>query len=140
MVNDVPAALPLVAADRTRVEQVLVNLVHNAIKFTPPGGTIHVSARVESGLIAVAVADTGVGIAPAELPRVFERFYKQDKARRSDGTGLGLAIAKHIVQAHGGSIRVESVLGEGATFTFTLPIAAAVGAGINQAIVQRASA
>jgi two-component system phosphate regulon sensor histidine kinase PhoR len=140
MVNDVPAALPLVAADRTRVEQVLVNLVHNAIKFTPPGGTIHVSARVESGLLAVAVADTGVGIAPAELPRVFERFYKQDKARRSDGTGLGLAIAKHIVQAHGGSIRVESVLGEGATFTFTLPIAGAVGAGINQAIVQRASA
>ena len=68
------------------------------------------------------VRDTGVGIAPDDLPRVFERFYKIDKARRSDGTGLGLAIAKHIVQAHGGTIWVESVPGEGATFSFTLPL------------------
>jgi two-component system phosphate regulon sensor histidine kinase PhoR len=134
MVNDVASRLPNVSADRTRVEQVLVNLVHNAIKFTPPGGTITVSARVERDQLAVAVADTGVGISAAELPRVFERFYKQDKARRSDGTGLGLAIAKHIVQAHGGAIRVESELGHGTTFTFTLPLAESSTKG---AMVQR---
>lgn len=139
MLNEVPSDLPSVLADRTRVEQVLVNLVHNAIKFTPPGGTIRVSARVEDDQLAISVADTGVGISPAELPRVFERFYKQDKARRSDGTGLGLAIAKHIVQAHGGSIRVESEVGKGATFTFTLPLAGADSAALKQAIVQRSA-
>jgi two-component system phosphate regulon sensor histidine kinase PhoR len=121
LVIDVEPGLPPVMADRTRVEQVLVNLVHNAIKFTRPGGTIAVRARPEGDRLAISVADTGVGIAPLELTRVFERFFKSDRARRSDGTGLGLAIAKHIVQTHGGSIWATSEPGIGSTFTFTLP-------------------
>jgi two-component system phosphate regulon sensor histidine kinase PhoR len=125
---DVPPDLPAVLADRTRIEQVLLNLIHNAIKFTPPGGTIAVTAGVEGEMLAISVKDTGVGIPETELPRVFERFYKADRARRSDGTGLGLAIAKHIVLAHRGSIFVTSRPGEGATFTFTLPLALTDGA------------
>ena len=124
----VPPALPPVRADRARVEQVLLNLIHNAIKFTPPGGTITVGAAEDDRMLRVTVRDTGVGIAADELPRLFERFYKADKARRSDGTGLGLAIAKHIVQAHGGTIWAESRPGEGATFGFTLPLAQPAGA------------
>lgn len=107
--------------DRTRIEQVVINLVHNAIKFTPPGGEIRVDVRQEAGRTTIRVADTGVGIAEEEQLRLFERFYKSDKARNSGGTGLGLAIAKHIVQAHGGEISVESVVGEGATFIVSLP-------------------
>jgi two-component system phosphate regulon sensor histidine kinase PhoR len=123
LVIAVPAGLPNVRADRARIEQVLLNLVHNAVKFTPAGGTITIGGRVEGNSLAVSVKDTGVGITEEELPRIFERFYKTDKARRSDGTGLGLAIAKHIVQAHGGAIGVVSRQGEGARFTFTLPLA-----------------
>jgi len=119
----VPFGLPAVRADRARIEQVMLNLVHNAIKFTPPGGAITVGAAVCDGKLRVMVLDTGVGVAADELPRLFERFYKADKARRSDGTGLGLAIAKHIVQAHGGTIWAESEPGSGATFWFTLPLA-----------------
>jgi len=107
--------------DRTRIEQVLINLVHNAIKFTPAGGEIRVDVRQEAGRTRIRVADTGVGIAEDEQLRLFERFYKSDKARNTGGTGLGLAIAKHIVQSHGGEISVESVAGEGATFTVSLP-------------------
>ncbi len=107
--------------DRTRIEQVLINLVHNAIKFTPSGGEIRVDVRQEAGRTRIRVADTGVGIAEDEQLRLFERFYKSDKARNTGGTGLGLAIAKHIVQSHGGEISVESVVGEGATFTVSLP-------------------
>ncbi len=120
---DVPADLPPVRADPARVEQVLLNLVHNAIKFTPAGGRIDVTAAVAGDWLRVGVRDTGVGVSPEELPRLFERFYKADKARRSDGTGLGLAIAKHIVHAHGGEIWAESEPGNGATFAFTLPLA-----------------
>ena len=123
LVVDVPFDLPLVRADRARIEQVLVNLIHNAIKFTPAGGTITVTGRIEGQMLSVSVQDTGVGIPEGELPRVFERFYKADRARRSEGTGLGLAIAKHIVLAHRGSIVAASRPGEGATFTFTLPLA-----------------
>ena len=114
--------LPQVTVDAERVGQVLVNILHNAIKFTPGGGRITISARVESGRMLVSVADTGIGIAPEDLPRVFERFYKADKSRSGGGTGLGLAIAKHIVQLHGGEIWAESQLGKGSTFTFSLPL------------------
>ena len=121
--TQVPDDLPAMNADRARVEQVMLNLVHNAIKFTPAGGTITVSARGEENSIVVTVADTGVGISEDEAPRLFERFYKADRARSTEGTGLGLAIAKHIVQAHGGTIWVESSPGAGARFSFRLPLA-----------------
>jgi two-component system phosphate regulon sensor histidine kinase PhoR len=123
LVVDVPIELPPVLADRARIEQVLLNLVHNAIKFTPAGGTITVRGHIDGDALVTEVTDTGSGIPEADLQRLFERFYKADKARRSEGTGLGLAIAKHIVQTHNGTISVASTLGKGSTFTFTLPLA-----------------
>ena len=119
----IPSTLPKVMADEARVEQVLVNIIHNAIKFTPSGGRISISAQARDNNILVSVADTGVGIPADALPRIFERFYKADKSRTSGGTGLGLAIAKHIVEAHGGRIWAESVERRGSTFNFTLPLA-----------------
>lgn len=118
-----PDDLPAVRADADRIEQVLINLLHNAIKFTPSGGEITASARQEGGWIQFSVRDTGVGIQPEDLPRVFERFYKADQSRSGGGTGLGLSIARHTVEAHGGRIWAESVPGEGSTFSFTLPMA-----------------
>ena len=139
LVVQVPPDLPPVQADRPRIEQVLLNLIHNAIKFTPPGGRITVSAVPAGDVLRVEVADTGIGISADELPRIFERFYKTDKARRSGGTGLGLAIAKHIVQAHGGTIWAESVPDQGATFFFTLPLAAANAEPVDRQAVATAS-
>jgi two-component system phosphate regulon sensor histidine kinase PhoR len=119
-----PSDAPAVRADGERVAQVLANLVHNAVKFTPAGGSVRLSAARENGRVAISVADTGVGIDRADLERIFERFYKADRARSGGGTGLGLAIAKHIVQAHGGRIEAKSDgPGRGATFRFTLPVA-----------------
>ena len=115
--------LPMVMVDGERMRQVFVNLLHNAIKFTPKNGVITISAQRESNRVTVSVADTGIGIAADDLPHVFERFYKADKARSSEGTGLGLSIAKHIIKAHGGDIRVESEPGNGAVFEFDLPVA-----------------
>jgi two-component system phosphate regulon sensor histidine kinase PhoR len=126
-----PGDLPLVLADAERVRQVVTNLVHNAIKFTRPGGEVRICAYAagEDGTpashdgrstVVVEVADTGVGIPADDLPRIFERFYKADRARSGGGTGLGLAIAKHIVQSHGGRIWAESAEGRGSTFYFSL--------------------
>jgi len=116
--------LPPVSADAPRIGQVLTDLAHNAVKFTPRGGSVQLSAVLDAGAVRFAVHDTGCGIAGADLDRVFERFYKADPARGAAGTGLGLAIAKHLVQAHGGTIRAESDgLGRGATFSFTVPVA-----------------
>lgn len=123
LVQDVGTGLPLVFADSERIEQVLVNLVHNAIKFTPPGGEIRVSAVPDGGMVVFSVRDNGVGIAPDVLPRIFERFYKADRSRSSQGTGLGLSIARHLVEAHGGKIWAESQVGAGSTFSFSLPLA-----------------
>ena len=100
----------------------LVNLIHNAIKFTAPGGGVVLSSLVGNGFVRFAVKDNGVGIPEDELERVFERFYKADRARSGGGTGLGLSIARHIVEAHGGRIWVESLEGQGSTFNFTIPI------------------
>jgi two-component system, OmpR family, phosphate regulon sensor histidine kinase PhoR len=128
LIIDLPANLPFVLADSPRVQQVVTNLVHNAIKFTP-NGRIALSAQTghkkAPGQVTIAIADTGVGIAPEELPRIFERFYKSDRARtRSQGgTGLGLAIARHIVERHNGRIWVDSKEGKGSTFYFSLPVA-----------------
>ena len=120
---DVPSGLPKMQADKEQVEQVIVNLLHNAIKFTPPGGDIALSAKAEGDNILISVTDTGVGIPTDDLPRIFERFYKADKARAGGGTGLGLAIAKHIIESHDGKIWAESVEGKGTTLNFTLPLA-----------------
>jgi len=114
--------LPRVMADSERIRQVVTNLVHNAIKFTPAGGRVSVTARASSSEVIVSVADTGVGIPRDDLPRIFERFYKADRARSGGGTGLGLAISKHIIQAHAGRIWVESAEGKGSTFHFALPV------------------
>ncbi len=116
------ADLPPVTADKARVRQVISNLVHNAIKFTPEGGKITITTRALGGAVGVDIADTGIGIPEEDLPHVFERFYKGDKARAEAGTGMGLAIAKHVVEAHGGTIRVESEEGKGSTFSFSLPL------------------
>src|SRR5439155_11406214 len=112
----VPDALPPVYADHDRVAQILINLVDNAVKYTPPGGRVSVSAAVVAGpAVEVSVRDSGVGISSADLPRVTERFYRVDKARSRElgGTGLGLAIVKHLVAAHGGNLQLESELGRG---------------------------
>jgi two-component system, OmpR family, phosphate regulon sensor histidine kinase PhoR len=118
-----PDNLPPVMADGRRTQQVVTNLVHNAIKFTPVDGRIQVSAHREGDEIVVTVSDTGVGVPPGDLSRIFERFYKTDRARSGGGTGLGLAIVKHIVQAHGGRVWVKSKEGKGSDFFFTLPVA-----------------
>jgi two-component system, OmpR family, phosphate regulon sensor histidine kinase PhoR len=128
LIIDLSANLPFVLADGPRVQQVMTNLVHNAIKFTP-NGRVTLSAQTNHkkapGQVTISIADTGVGIASEELPRIFERFYKSDRARtRSQGgTGLGLAIARHIVERHNGRIWVDSREGKGSTFYFSLPIA-----------------
>jgi two-component system, OmpR family, phosphate regulon sensor histidine kinase PhoR len=123
----------MVAADSKQIVRVLVNLVHNAIKFTPSGGIVVIGTRLEESGSAQSffVRDTGIGIRPEDLLRIFERFYKVNPARsKSDfigpggvGSGLGLAIARHVVEAHGGRIKAESIVEQGSTFTFTLPVA-----------------
>ncbi|MCL4466707.1 MAG: cell wall metabolism sensor histidine kinase WalK [Chloroflexi bacterium] len=123
---EAPEGLPRVEIDPDRIQTTLVNIIHNAVKFTPAGGSINVAAFARGNEVGVSVADTGVGIAAEELPRIFERFYKADPSRAGGGTGLGLAIAKHIIQAHGGRIWAESAEGRGATFTFTVPVSPAL--------------
>ena len=120
---NIPRGLPRVITDEQRLAQVLLNLCDNAVKYTPEGGSIKVSAQIKDNLVQVDVIDSGVGIPEEDLPRIFERFYRVDKARSRElgGTGLGLSIVKHIVLAHGGEVWVSSVLGHGSTFSFTIP-------------------
>ena len=113
--------VPKVQVDSQRLEQLLINLIHNAVKFTRPGGEVTLCAEPIPGDVLFAVRDTGVGIPADEVSRIFERFYRVDKSRTGRGTGLGLSIAKHIVEAHGGKIWAESTEGEGSTFYFTIP-------------------
>jgi signal transduction histidine kinase len=123
---DAPGDLPAVVADPQRITQVLHNLLTNALTHTPSGGTIAVEARAEpGGMVAIGVADTGAGIAPEDLPHIFERFYRADssRSRATGGSGLGLTIARRLVEAHGGRIAVASEPGRGSRFTFTLPVA-----------------
>lgn len=117
--------LPQVMGNDSNLEQVLTNLLDNAVKYTPEGGRITVNIRRLETMIQVDVSDTGIGIEPKHTKRLFERFYRVDKARSRDmgGTGLGLSIVKHIVQAHGGEVWVESTPGKGSTFSFTLQTA-----------------
>jgi len=122
--TEVPDDLPAVAGDKDRVEQVVVNLLDNAIKYTPGGGSVVVSAASAGGEVRVDVLDTGIGIPAGDIPRIFERFYRVDKARSRElgGTGLGLAIVKHIVQGLNGRLSVESEPGKGSKFSFTLKV------------------
>ena len=121
--HETPQHLPAVMADQNRIGQVLTNLLDNALKWTEAGGAIRLWAEEQATAVHVSVRDTGAGIAPEDLPHVFERFYKVDRARRDGGTGLGLSIVKHIVQMYGGEVSAQSRLGEGSTFSFTVPLA-----------------
>lgn len=122
---NLPADLPLVNIDRQRVSQVLHNILENAMSHTPKGGAISVAATTQGDWVEVSVSDTGEGIPAEDLPNIFERFYRVDRsrARATGGSGLGLTIAKRLVEAHGGKITVESELGKGSRFAFTLPVA-----------------
>ncbi len=117
-------AIPLVRADKNQIRQVVTNFLDNAIKFNKEGGRVGISADVKDGFVALSIEDTGIGIPSEDLARIFERFYRVDKARSRElgGTGLGLAIVKHIAESHGGSVSVESVEGKGSVFRLTLPI------------------
>lgn len=123
--------VPPVMANRDQVEQVLVNIVSNAIKYTPAGGDVTVSIKLEAAEVEVQVRDTGMGIPKEDLPRIFERFYRVDKARSRQlgGTGLGLSIAQQIIDAHDGHIRIESEVGKGTLVAFALPVAPQGGLG-----------
>ena len=123
----VPSNLPEIEVDAERMAQVLGNLLSNALRHTPPGGKIILAADQDEAQILLTVADTGEGISPADLPLIFERSFRGDPARQQNGgeTGLGLAIARSLVEAQGGSIRVESQLGLGTKFTISIPKQAA---------------
>ena len=120
--TDFNSNLPVIKADKDRIRQTLTNLVHNAIKFNNPGGKVTITTTFDNESAIVSMSDTGIGISKEDLPHIFERFYKADKARSQGGSGLGLAIAKHTIQAHGGSISVKSEEGKGTTITFDLPL------------------
>jgi two-component system phosphate regulon sensor histidine kinase PhoR len=125
---DLPSEETEALCDSEAVHQILSNLMDNALKYTPAGGELRVGAQVMGDLVEVYVADTGAGIPSEDLPRLFERFYRVDKARSREmgGTGLGLSIVKHLVKAQGGEVSVESEVGQGSRFSFKLPLAPAV--------------
>ena len=118
-----PGSLPAVAADPDRLERILMNLIMNALKYSPPPGEVLIRVAVSAREVVTAIADRGAGIAPEDLPHIFHRFYRATGARQAEGLGLGLYITKMLVEAHGGRIWVESELGKGSTFYFTLPVA-----------------
>jgi two-component system sensor histidine kinase BaeS len=123
---DVPLDLPLVRADEDRIGQVLLNLVGNALQYTPSGGQVSLSAQREGESVCFSVQDTGIGISPEHLSHVFERFYRVDKSRSraGGGSGIGLTIAKHLVEAQGGQIEAASSgPDQGSTISFTIPTA-----------------
>jgi len=127
LILDLPTGLPAVNVDAERITQVLLNLLGNALQYTPPGGRVDVQAIAQRDALLLSVRDDGIGIADSDLPHIFERFYRVDKSRSraGGGSGIGLTIAKHLVEAHGGQIRAESSgVGRGSTFSFSLPLAA----------------
>jgi two-component system phosphate regulon sensor histidine kinase PhoR len=128
IVVDIPPTLSPIRADRTRLQEALYNLLDNAVKYSREHGEIRLSVRQSDNKIELSVSDEGIGIAREDLPRIFERFYRADKARSPDrvrGTGLGLAIVKHIAQLHGGRVEAESEVGRGTTIRVILPVGGA---------------
>jgi len=123
---DVDPRLGELTGDERKIKQVLLNLLSNAVKFTPEGGRIRLSARLVGGSVEISVTDTGVGIAPEDQGTIFEEFRQVggDETRQQEGAGLGLTLSKKFVELHGGRIWVDSEVGRGSTFTFTLPLAA----------------
>jgi signal transduction histidine kinase len=123
LVARMPEGLPPICADKDRLDQILTNLLRNALRHTPPGGIVVVRAEAEADRVRLDVCDTGEGIAPEELAHVWERFYRGEKARAQDrhGAGLGLALVKELTEAMGGTVNVQSVVGEGSCFTIWLP-------------------
>jgi two-component system phosphate regulon sensor histidine kinase PhoR len=115
--------LPKILADKTQIMQVVCNLVDNAIKYNHPTGSVRISGQEQEKYVEINITDTGIGIPEDDLPRLFERFYRVDKARSRElgGTGLGLSIVKHIIQAHNGKVSVQSAVGKGSSFTISLP-------------------
>jgi two-component system sensor histidine kinase VicK len=122
--SSLPEDMPEVVGDKGRIQQVIINLISNAVKYNRPNGSIEVSGGTKDGQAFVSVKDTGLGIPKEDLPHIFDRFYRVDKARsrKMGGTGLGLAIAKEIIEAHGGRISFESVYGKGSLVTLFLPL------------------
>ncbi|HEY7030539.1 MAG TPA: ATP-binding protein [Thermomicrobiales bacterium] len=123
LTTEVEPALPLAHFDYVEIAQVVMNLAENALQYTPPGTAVTIAARRVPGAVEMAVCDNGAGIPPKDVPHLFEKFYRADGTGRVPGTGIGLAIARGLVEAHGGRIWVESLVGEGTTFRFTLPVA-----------------
>jgi two-component system phosphate regulon sensor histidine kinase PhoR len=119
-----PGNLPLLHADENRLQEVIYNLLDNAVKYSQPGGMVSLHAELEGERVRISVADQGVGIRESDLPRIFERFYRADKGRSRElgGTGLGLSIVKHIVQLHGGTVEATSEPGKGTTISVLLPV------------------
>jgi signal transduction histidine kinase len=113
-----------IVGDERKFKQILLNLLSNAVKFTPEGGRINLDAALIKDSVEISVSDTGIGIAPEHQETIFEEFRQvgTDAAKKREGTGLGLTLTKRFVELHGGTIRVESVIGKGSTFTFTLPL------------------
>jgi two-component system phosphate regulon sensor histidine kinase PhoR len=126
-----PGNLPRLRADETRLQELIYNLLDNAVKYSKPGGTVFLRAEPAGDSVRISVADQGIGIPENDLPRIFERFYRADKSRSSEhsGTGLGLSIVKHIAQLHGGRVEAESELGKGTTISVILPVGEATGSG-----------
>jgi len=124
LTSEIDSGIDQIHADERKFKQVLLNLLSNAVKFTPEGGSVRVRAKKNGAWLEVAVSDTGAGIAPEDQTAVFEEFKQvgNDRARRAEGTGLGLPLTKRIVELHGGEMRLESALGRGSTFSFTLPL------------------
>jgi two-component system sensor histidine kinase VicK len=125
LVFDGDIDIPVIMGDKDRIEQVIVNILSNAIKYTPEGGKIEIKIAKEEDSVVIKVSDTGLGIPKEDLPRLFERFYRVDKARSRmlGGTGLGLSIAKQIVEAHKGTIKIQSEYGQGTQVFISLPAA-----------------
>jgi two-component system phosphate regulon sensor histidine kinase PhoR len=134
VIVDAPAGLPVLRADEARLQEVLSNLIDNAVKYAPENGKISLAAAQRDHQIVLSVSDNGFGIASDDLPRIFERFYRVDKARSRalGGTGLGLSIVKHIAQLHGGRVEAESAVGKGTTIRVVLPVQRPGIAGVAQ--------